>query len=198
MPNSTSLRAIKMTFRFFALVSLLFFAITSATLALPALPHLEAKDLTDVVGPSITAPLQHLPTLSTFSEISPVWNTGSPLPITSLAASAGFGFGYTTTTSTTSTNSAWQTTVTITLSQVFATSISLTTEMSTVFALPPPTGIPSTKSEVLVVPTNTTSGTVFTATETVFTTTSKAAVAPSLVAGLGSLLGVAMGVVAVL
>jgi hypothetical protein len=41
-----------------------------------------------------------------------------------------------------------------------------------------------------VVPTNTTSGAVF--------TTASKAVAPSLVAGLGSLLGVAMGVVAVL
>ncbi|KAH8755285.1 hypothetical protein BGZ57DRAFT_963335 [Hyaloscypha finlandica] len=203
-----------MEFRIFAVLAFyIVFVYYSLATALPAAHHVEAKDLSDENSVSVFAigasTFSTLPTfaslclieesctlatitgvdswsnvgtttnlltivtpktwtLSTFSEISPIWSSGSPLTLSSLAAGSGFTARITPSSTLTSARATPATPV--------VTSVNLTSSTSTVF----------------VYPSRTTAGAV------AYSTSTSKAVAPTLVAGLGSLLGVALGAVALL
>ncbi|PMD51435.1 uncharacterized protein K444DRAFT_636734 [Hyaloscypha bicolor E] len=203
-----------MEFRIFTLLSLsIIFVFHSLATALPAAHHVEAKDLSDENSVSVFAigastfstpptfeslcPIEESCTmatisgvnswsnvgtttnlltvvtpeawnLSTFSEISPIWSSGSPLTLSSLAAGSGFTARITPSSTPTST-------IATPATPAF-TGVNLTSTTSTVF----------------VYPSKTTAGAV------AYSTSISRAVATTLVAGLGSLLGVALGAVALL
>ncbi|KAE9366791.1 hypothetical protein N431DRAFT_445489 [Stipitochalara longipes BDJ] len=131
-------------------------------------------------------------TLSTFSEISPIWSAGSLLTLSTLVAGSGFTATPTAATSTsivfagTTVVTAIATETSITMESLPASIISVTGTTITSLSL---TSITST---VIASSSRATSGAVSYA-----TSTSKAA-APTLVVGLGTVLGVAVGAVALL
>jgi hypothetical protein len=146
-------------------------------------------------------------TLSTFSEVSPIWSDGS-VTLTTLVAGSGFAVA------------------TSTMTSFDVTSIILVTTRTgatTVFATPSPSivsvpetvvpdGVTSITSTVIVLPSETTTDAVSSTTTpssvafssgtksgaVSYTTNTSKAAAPTLVAGLGGLLGVAVGAVALL